>query len=258
MAWGMFCWIPCPYRNWREEDRTAQVAMLPLVGACIGAICCLIWWPLSLTAANPIMIGVLLTGIYFLLTGFIHLDGFMDVSDAVMPRHPQMEERIRILKDSHVGAFAVICLVFMALIFAGAWCSVGWQFSLAACSAFVMVFTLSRMASALMVMNCRPMGTSQYAGLAAGNENGVENTIVILMGLVITVIAMILSRDNEYSTWLFSGPLVIAVIAAVTVLSGLLVGTFDRQKLGGMNGDISGHVITTSEMCGMIAIGLLV
>ena len=25
MAWGMFCWIPCPYKQWREEDRLAQI-----------------------------------------------------------------------------------------------------------------------------------------------------------------------------------------------------------------------------------------
>ena len=85
MAWGMFCWIPCPYKQWREEDRLAQIGMFPLVGTCIGAIVCLCMWALWYIGAGAILTGALLTGAYFLLTGFIHLDGFMDCSDAIMP-----------------------------------------------------------------------------------------------------------------------------------------------------------------------------
>ncbi|MDO4176197.1 MAG: adenosylcobinamide-GDP ribazoletransferase [Bacillota bacterium] len=255
MAWGMFCWIPCPYKKWNEEDRLAQLAMLPLVGACIGAICCLIWWPLANFSCVPTIMGALLTGVYFLLTGFIHLDGFMDCSDAVMPRHPEMEERRRILKDSHVGAFATICLVLMLLIFAAAWISAAWEFDLALAAAFVMICTLSRMTSVVTVMTSKPMSSSQYAEAGEESENAVPITVAILIAAAITVVAMILAR-NGISVRPVPGPIATAIIAAVTVGIGLLVGLFDRKKLGGMNGDISGHMITTSEMCGMITLAL--
>ena len=52
MAWGMFCWIPCPYKEWRMEDRKAQLVMLPLVGALIGVCVCLCWWLLSLIGCD--------------------------------------------------------------------------------------------------------------------------------------------------------------------------------------------------------------
>ena len=90
MAWGMFFWIPCPYRKWDGDARSAQLAMLPLIGTGMGIICCLIWWPLASMEAGSAITGAVLTGSYFLMTGFIHLDGFMDCSDAVMPRHPEM------------------------------------------------------------------------------------------------------------------------------------------------------------------------
>lgn len=255
MAWGMFCWIPCPYKKWNEADRGAQLAMLPLLGACMGAICCLIWWPMAQTSANPILIGALLAGIYFLLTGFIHLDGFMDCSDAVMPRHPQMEERQRILKDSTVGAFAVICMVLVAMIFAASWASVGWVFSLATSAAFVMVFTLSRMVSVVTVMSVRAMTGSQYS--QTSDPSGADITVAVLTGAVFLVLAMIIGRGDSFMAGILPGQLIVAIVAAVTILSGLLVGLFDRKKLGGMNGDISGHMITVSEMCGLIAIALL-
>ena len=61
MAWGMFCWIPCPYKEWRVEDRKAQVAMLPLVGALIGVVLCFCWWLLSLIGCNGLLAGAFLT-----------------------------------------------------------------------------------------------------------------------------------------------------------------------------------------------------
>ena len=50
----------------------------------------------------------------WLCTGFLHLDGYMDVCDAVLSRR-DLATRQRILKDSHCGAFAVICMVLLAL-----------------------------------------------------------------------------------------------------------------------------------------------
>mgnify|MGYP003392776405 FL=1 len=50
----------------------------------------------------------------YLVTGFLHLDGFMDVTDAVKSWR-DLERRREILKDSHVGSFAVINLVLLVV-----------------------------------------------------------------------------------------------------------------------------------------------
>lgn len=47
-----------------------------------------------------------------IITGMLHLDGFMDVCDAILSRRSK-EEKLRILKDSATGAFAVIPLVIL-------------------------------------------------------------------------------------------------------------------------------------------------
>ena len=50
-----------------------------------------------------------------LVTGGIHMDGFMDTSDALASWHSP-EKRLDILKDSHVGAFAVLgCAGYLLL-----------------------------------------------------------------------------------------------------------------------------------------------
>ena len=55
-----------------------------------------------------------------LVTGGIHLDGFMDTTDA-RSSYGDMEKKLAILKDSHVGAFAVIGCSFYLILSAGAW-----------------------------------------------------------------------------------------------------------------------------------------
>lgn len=258
MAWGMFCWIPCPYKEWREEDRKAQIAMLPLVGACIGVIVCLLWWALNAIGAGQFITGTLLTGAYFLLTGFIHLDGFMDCSDAVLPRHPEMKERQRILKDSHSGAFAVICVCTMLMMFAGAMVELAPHFSLKTCSLMVVVFTASRFMSALEVMVREPMQTSQYA--MAGNTAPMGRARDTVPSFIILVIVLgaaeLIMADGRW--WAIIAELYSNIVALVVLVAAAITCDVDRKKLGGMNGDISGHMITMSELFGVIAIALLV
>lgn len=252
MAWGMFCWIPCPYRDWKESDRKAQLAMLPLVGTCIGVIVCLCWWVLELVDAGQIITGAVLTGAYFLLTGFIHLDGFMDCSDAVMPRHPEMRERQRILKDPHSGAFAVICVCLMLIIFTGAMVDIAPHFSLKACSILVVIFTVSRFMSTVEVLLRKPMSTSQYAQADGTMKDTIPAFIIIV--LVIGASELILANG---SLWAIIAELYSNITAVVVIVSAAVVCNNDIKKLGGMNGDISGHMITVSETMGVLTMALL-
>lgn len=48
-----------------------------------------------------------------------HADGFMDTMDA-LHSYRDRERKLEILKDSHIGAFAVICFVMYELIYLGA------------------------------------------------------------------------------------------------------------------------------------------
>ncbi len=258
MAWGMFCWIPCPYKGWREEDRMAQIGMFPLVGTFIGVIICTCWWALSYIDAGAIVTGCLLTGGYFLLTGFIHLDGFMDCSDAVMPRHPEREERRRILKDSHVGAFAVICLALMLVVFAGSMIRIAEEWSFRNCILIVLIFTTSRFMSALEVILSAPMSTSQYeTGGQTKRPGTFRNTIpaFIIMLIVLSAAEFITSGGSWFA---IIAELYSDIIFLVVVFGAAVVARNDMKKLGGMSGDISGHMITISEMLGMLALALIV
>ena len=89
-----------------------MLVCLPLVGLLVGGI----WagaWLLLRGAPGPVRAAVCAAAPW-LVTGFMHLDGYMDVCDAVLSRR-DLPTRRRILKDSHCGAFAVICMVLLAM-----------------------------------------------------------------------------------------------------------------------------------------------
>ena len=114
MCQSMFCAIPFPGNLWDEKARGQMLLFLPVVGLEIGGIWAVLAWLVRLLRLPGLVGGLVLCACPFVLTGFLHLDGFMDVTDAVKSCR-DLEKRRAILKDSHVGSFAVIGLCLLML-----------------------------------------------------------------------------------------------------------------------------------------------
>lgn len=261
MAWGNFSAVPCPYHKWHDESRKAMLCMLPVVGLMLAAITIIAWWLLDMIGAPPILTGALITVVYFHCNGFIHLDGFMDCSDAILSRRPELEERQRILKASDVGAFAVISVVFMALIFAASMITLAGDFTLINAGILFLIMTVSRSTAADSVGRMKPMMTSQYADMAGENGDGQnafgfgESAIIgLIMAFVILMTPQIITLGNGTPAFLlYYAPVSIVVLAVASV-----AGAYARKQLGGMNGDISGYMIVMSETVGIAFATVLV
>ena len=253
MAWGCFCRIPCPYRKWDPNGRYAMLNMFPFTGLLIGVIVLIAWTLLSSFAVNGLLTGVLLTVLYFWLTGFIHLDGFMDCSDAVLSRRPA-EEKQRILKDSHVGAFAVISLAFMLMIFAASMTAAAEVFSLERAVLLCLIFMISREIAGFNVINKKSMKTSQYDDLSShsSKERGLPGAVAVTVAAVLlTAGVCALGADAFKVIVLYACTLLIE--AGVTSYTGRRM----RKELGGMSGDISGCMVVTGEMTGVMVMALI-
>ena len=270
MAWGCFCWIPCPYKKWNEDDRQAMLNMFPLVGLLLATVIAAAWVVLYLIHAPWLISGILLSALYFMMTGFIHMDGFMDCSDAIMSRRPELEERQRILKDSNVGAFAVISVMIMSFIFAGSMMQITQLYHPAVCGIIAVILVSSRAMSAICVISCPPMSKSQYREMKVTKAAAIPAVMIMILIIAAGAVAYIVLWPqcvhfgaDTVDIWLGGGPahspfVRYAVPVGVTIAVSWLVGAADRKSLGGMNGDISGHMITLSEMAGIAALALLV
>lgn len=238
MCQSMFCAIPCPWKTWDEDARPQMLLFLPLIGLEMGLLWALLGWLCRELDLPNLVTGLVMCAFPYVVSGFIHLDGFMDVCDAVGSCR-SLEKRRAILKDSHVGAFAVIGLALLLIS--------GFALLSSAegdCRILVLVPVLSRTLSALAVTTLRPMSESQYAGaFRAGISKGqpVFLTLVLLLTLAL-----------GFLLWKKQG---------FVLVGGLLGYALALRKgfksLDGMNGDISGYALTLSELCAVAVYALI-
>ena len=235
MTQSMFCRIPWPFMIWDEQARGKMLLFLPLVGLEIGAIWALGWYLSGMLALEPLVRGLILCVIPFLLTGFIHLDGYMDVTDAVGSCR-DLEKRRAILKDSHVGAFAVIgCVLLMLAQFAfGASVQEGG-------SVLLLVPVVSRICSGLAVTILPPMSTSQYAGREVNKGH-----IAVFCVMLTTSLA---------AGFFFWGKYALCLLGTLAGYALALRKSY--KSLEGMNGDISGYSLTMAELAGLAVLAVL-
>ena len=119
IAFSMYSRIPMPRMDWTEERMRYALCFFPLIGAVIGAVEIATFALCEILGAGVLFRTCLLTAIPLLITGGIHMDGYLDVTDA---RHSygEREKKLAILKDPHTGAFAIIGLGLYLLLYAGA------------------------------------------------------------------------------------------------------------------------------------------
>lgn len=247
MAWGNFITIPCPKKKWDSNLKNYMLAWLPFIGAIIGFLWAILTILLIYLGTPYLIMAFVMTFVPFLLSGFMHLDGFMDAVDAIKSRRA-IEERQRILKDPHTGSFAVVAAVFIILLDYSAIASglsTGLEFM-----NIMIIPVLSRFMAGTFVIFSKPMGQSQYAE-GEGAENKGQKKKAFFLSLVLALIPLaiaILFTNNLVNTLIL-----VAVELALTALACL----WGKHQLGGMSGDIAGYAITFGEAFGMIIMALV-
>lgn len=86
MSFSMYTTIPMPNIQWEEKRFPYVITSLPFVGFIIGLI-----WFFGTNILNKLLIPltiktVLVCLIPLFLSGFIHIDGYMDTCDAIFSR----------------------------------------------------------------------------------------------------------------------------------------------------------------------------
>lgn len=107
--------IPVPDLGKLEATDFGRAALFyPLVGLLIGSLLCL---PIALLPHTPtVLLAAILTVLWAIITGGLHLDGLADSADAWLGGLGDMEKTHRILKDPLVGAAGVIALISILLL----------------------------------------------------------------------------------------------------------------------------------------------
>ena len=240
MSFSMFCAIPTPFSHvWEDSVRSLMLVVFPFVGTIIGGIWAFAAFLLDKINCPQMLGAAILALLPYLLTGGIHLDGYMDCCDAIFSRRP-LEKKREILKDSHVGSFAVIALAMLFMLsFASFASGTGEAWPL------IIICTVSRACSAIGVSTLRPMSHSEYAG---NFQQGIsKGNVIALCAILIVSLAL--------SAYLFG---VRGVIISLATILGYVISTaYAFKNLDGFSGDVTGFGHTIAELCGVFALTLM-
>ena len=236
MCQSMFCSIPAP-QIWDEKAKDKMLLFLPIVGLEIGVIWTLLAWACYFLNLPALVTGLILCAYPYIVTGFIHLDGYMDVTDAVKSWR-DLERRREILKDSHVGSFAVIGIVLLMIAQFAFFASVP---SDANFLILIVIPAVSRCCSSLAVTGLKPMSTSQYADQKKPKSHIVALSIMLCIFLA--------------AGFLLCGKYGFALVGCLAGYGLALLRAY--RSLDGMNGDIAGFALTIGELCAVVVYALI-
>ncbi len=240
MSLSTFCALPCPVKKWDEEAKPLMILTLPFVGLWIGFL----WYVLTEVLywlQFPFMLSAALcTAFIYLITGYIHIDGYMDVADAV-GSYKSIEERRKILKDAHCGSFAIISAVLLiGIMFAAFASSLAYENRM-----LIFIPFVSRAMSGIMVNKLKPMPGSQYAQDSYRKNIKGSYTIILVVMIILAVIVSYLCLR----IW--------AEILIAEIIAHALATLYAYRNLDGMNGDISGFAICIAELIAVITMVLI-
>jgi len=217
--------IPVP-RTARGAPPREALPWYPLVGLVLGAI--LFGGSRALEPYfPPLVLGVLLTGTWAALTGFLHLDGVADSFDGLLATGTR-ERRLEILRDPRAGAYAVAGLA-LALLLKTACLA---EPSARTAPALLLSASLSRWLALVLGV-----------GLAPARSEGMGRELSMIVGLPAVALAA-------------AAPLIVVAAGGVrSILAALFamacccaIGLLARRRLGGVTGDILGLTIEAAEV----------
>ena len=241
MSLGMFCWIPLPFHIWDKKLTAIMITCFPMVGLIIG----IIWWSAAIllfALEVPMMLtAVALNLMPFLIAGFMHLDGYMDTSDALLSRRP-LEERLRILTDSNVGAFAVIMLGILFLLQFSAMHEIieGRRYF----ALVIAISVMSRCCSVLSIFTLRHIPKSNYAAMLSRNVFLSHKVFVLAVAMVTLAVSVLYASLLGFIT----------VIGVVLGYAAAIARVYKGFK--GISGDLLGYSQVIGELCGLIALAV--
>ena len=175
IAFSMYSKIPMVQFEWKEEDMRYSMCFFPLVGIVIGLLSWCWWLFCQQFGIGKMCFAFVGLAIILLVTGGIHMDGYMYTMDA-LHSYGSREKKLEILKDSHIGAFAVIMTVLYVLIAAGAYSEIK-NYSVMA--SFCGSYFLSRIFSAIAVVSfpCAKKEGTLYMFADAAQEKIVKRSL---------------------------------------------------------------------------------
>lgn len=239
IAFSMYSKIPVPQADWEKSSMEYVMCFFPLVGAVIGGILYGAAWAADFFDIPRQLSAAVLTALPLWISGGIHMDGYMDTKDA-LASWGDPQKKLEILKDSRVGAFAVMGLGIYLLLSYGAWSCIRPGQGLFCVS---LGFVISRALSGLSVIFFpKAKKTGSYVTMFAGKAQKKKGSAIL--GLLLFAASALLLMFGGRCGW-------ICLLAAAAVY--IWYYYISKKQFGGITGDLAGYFVQLLELVFLLA-----
>ncbi len=211
----------------------------PLIGLVVGGVAGGTLWIAAQWHLHPLVCALLGLAAGALVTGALHEDGLADFADG-LGAGGDRARRLEIMRDSHIGSYGVLALVFSVGLRAAALAGIGGPGL--AFGAMLAAATASR-GLLPMIMALTPPARADGLGRDAGRP-GLINALVALALAVVGV-----------GIFLEPALAVTALIAAS--VAAAVIGGLAWRGIGGHTGDVLGAAQQVSEIAVLTAAGVV-
>jgi len=211
------------------------MAWFSVIGLMLGGVLALV--DVGLRALFPPLASTaLLLVTWVALTGALHLDGFLDCCDGLLAAKPP-EKRLEILRDTRVGAFAVVGAICLLLVKFAALLELAPDHRMAA------LLTIPALARAAMVYAARAY---PYARSGPGLGQLFRDELTWREVLVAVAIAVA-------AAGLVLGVAGLALALCVWLMT-IVVAWWVRRRIPGLTGDVYGAINESAEVGALLCL----
>ncbi|MET8965273.1 adenosylcobinamide-GDP ribazoletransferase [Streptomyces sp. NPDC004096] len=240
--------LPVPVTRWDRVAARAGMLCAPLAGAVVGGIAGLLGAAALLAGAGPLLAAVCAAAVPAVLTRGLHLDGLADTADGLGSGKPAAEA-LRIMKQSDIGPFGVITLVFVLLAQVAALAEAyGGSWERGALAAAVSA-TAARLALTLAARRGIPAARPEGLGAAVAGVVPVRGALAVSVA-VTGAAAAGGALSATYGAVRAAAAVVVAVAAAELLLRHC------ARRFGGVTGDVFGGLAETAGTAALVVLSL--
>ncbi|MEU2431694.1 adenosylcobinamide-GDP ribazoletransferase [Streptomyces sp. NPDC007861] len=248
-AFGTLTVLPVRVTRWDRDAARAGMLCAPLAGLVVGLCAAAAGGALLLLGAGPLLAALASAAVPAVLTRGLHLDGLADTADGLGSGKPA-EDALRIMKQSDIGPFGVITLVFVLLTQVAAayelYGSGGWA---RGAVAVALAAVVARLALTL----------ASRTGVPPARPDGLGATVASTVSPAAAATATLLTLAACAGAGALFGPYAAArhALAAVAALvAAHLLLRHCVRRFGGVTGDVFGAVAETAATTALVALTL--
>ncbi|MFF3482394.1 adenosylcobinamide-GDP ribazoletransferase [Streptomyces sp. NPDC002701] len=248
-AFGTLTALPVTVHRWDRGAARAGMLSAPVAGLAVGVLAALTGLFLLVCGAGALLAAVATAAVPAVLTRGLHLDGLADTADGLGSGRPA-EDALRIMKQSDIGPFGVITLLFVLLAQVAALAQAyGTSWTRGALAAVVSA-AAARLALTLAARAGVPPARPEGLGAAVAGTVPVRAALLTAAGVVVVAAGagVPLGAHGALGSAL-------AVLLACAAAEALL--RHCTRRFGGVTGDVFGALEETAATVALVAFCLL-